>query len=40
VLFVLPPNQLAGYTFAGCLAALGIYWFAWMKRRFPGPRVK
>src|SRR5438132_1650104 len=26
VLFVLPPNQLAGYTFAGCLAALGVYW--------------
>jgi amino acid transporter len=39
VLFVLPPNQLAGYTFAGCLAVLAIYWFAWMRSRFVGPKV-
>jgi amino acid transporter len=37
VLFVLPPNQLAGYTFAGCLAALAVYWFAYMRTRFTGP---
>jgi amino acid transporter len=37
VLFVLPPNALAGYTFAGCLALLGVYWHAWMKPRFQGP---
>jgi amino acid transporter len=37
VLFVLPPNQLAGYTFAGCLAALAIYWRLWMRARFRGP---
>jgi amino acid transporter len=38
VLFVLPPNQLAGYTFAGCLALLAVYWFAFMRQRFSGPR--
>lgn len=37
VLFVLPPNQLAGYTFAGCLLLLAVYWYAFMKRRFEGP---
>jgi amino acid transporter len=37
VLFVLPPNQLAGTTFAGCLAALAVGWFGWMRRRFAGP---
>jgi amino acid transporter len=39
VLFVLPPNQLAGYTFAGCLALLAVYWFAAMKRTFRGPPI-
>lgn len=39
VLLVLPPNQLAGYTFAGCLAALAIYWRFWMRTRFTGPRL-
>ena len=39
VLFVLPPNQLAGYTFAGCLAVLLAYWFGWMRGRFAGPRL-
>ena len=39
VLFVLPPNQLAGYTFAGCCAALLAYWFLWMRRRFKGPPI-
>ena len=37
VLFVLPPNQLAGYTFAGSVLAIALYWFAWMKPRFQGP---
>jgi len=37
VLFVLPPNQKVGYTFAGCLAALGLYWRLWMRKRFKGP---
>jgi hypothetical protein len=40
VLFVLPPNQLAGYTFAGCLLALAIYWFGYMRSRFAGPPLK
>ena len=39
VLFVLPPNQLAGYTFAGALAVLAVYWYGWMNKRFRGPRV-
>jgi hypothetical protein len=37
VLFVLPPNQLAGYTFVGCAVLLGIYWFGYMRARFRGP---
>ena len=37
VLFVLPPNQKVGYTFAGCLAALALYWRLWMRKRFKGP---
>ena len=37
VLFVLPPNQLAGYTFAGCLALVGAGWALWMRARFKGP---
>ncbi len=37
VLFVLPPNQLAGYTFGGCLVLLAVYWFGWMRARFTGP---
>jgi amino acid transporter len=40
VLFVLPPNQVAGYTFAGALALLCGYWFLWMRRRFTGPPVR
>jgi amino acid transporter len=39
VLFVLPPNQLAGWTFLGCLAFLAVYWFGYMQFRFRGPRV-
>ncbi|MDQ3264934.1 MAG: amino acid permease [Myxococcota bacterium] len=39
VLFVLPPNQLAGYTFAGALVALGLYWALYMRRSFTGPPV-
>jgi amino acid transporter len=37
VVFVLPPDQVAGYTFAGLLALLVIYWVAWARRRFRGP---
>jgi hypothetical protein len=37
VLFVLPPNQLAGYTFAGCLALLAVDWRLRMRARFKGP---
>jgi amino acid transporter len=37
VLFMLPPNQRTGYTFAGLLALLGFYYFAWARERFRGP---
>ena len=37
VLFMLPPNQLTGYTFAGALALLGVYYFAWARTHFEGP---
>jgi amino acid transporter len=40
VLFVLPPNQVAGYTFAGALALVAAYWFLWMRTRFRGPPVR
>ena len=39
ILFVLPPNQLAGYTLAATLGALALYWFLWMRKRFRGPPV-
>jgi hypothetical protein len=39
VLFVLPPNALAGYTFAGTLVLLAVYWFGYMRRRFQGPQI-
>lgn len=37
VLFVLPPNELAGRAFAGCLIAIVAYWFLGMRGRFKGP---
>ncbi len=37
VLFMLPPNQKTGYTFAGALVLLGIYYFAWAREGFAGP---
>ena len=39
VLFVLPPNELAGYTFAGALVLLAIAWISGVKSRFRGPPV-
>ncbi|MCC7541783.1 MAG: amino acid permease [Deltaproteobacteria bacterium] len=39
VLFVLPPNERAGYTFAACIAILAVYWYAWMRVRFRGPPI-
>ncbi len=38
VLFVAPPNQLTGYTFAGLLAALTVYYFAAVRGVFKGPQ--
>lgn len=37
VLFVLPPDELAGYTFAGGLALIAVDWFARKRRSFSGP---
>jgi len=37
VLFVLPPNELAGFTFAGLLALLALYWHFGRKADFRGP---
>ena len=37
VLFMLPPNQLTGYTFAGAMALLAVYYFAWARAHFAGP---
>jgi len=37
VLFVLPPNELAGYTFVATLALLTIWWFGWVRRHFSPP---
>jgi amino acid transporter len=39
VLFVLPPNDLAGETFALLLALLAFYWLTFMRTRFPGPKL-
>jgi hypothetical protein len=39
VLFVLPPSQLAGYTFAGSLFLLFVYWRVYMRARFRGPKL-
>jgi amino acid transporter len=38
VLFVCPPNQLTGYTFAALTAALVVFYFALVRGRFAGPR--
>ncbi len=37
VLFVLPPNLVAGYTFAGLLTLLAAYWYFAQRHRFQGP---
>ena len=37
VLFVLPPNELTGYIFAGTLVALGVFYILRVRGRFKGP---
>jgi len=37
VLFVLPPNQLTGYVFAGVFLSLLVYYAAGVRGRFRGP---
>ena len=39
VLFVLPPNQLAGAALGGLVLLLTILWFAGLRTRFAGPPV-
>ncbi len=38
VLFVSPPNEVTGYTFAGLLVVLTVYYLARVRGRFQGPR--
>jgi len=40
VLFVLPPNLLAGYTFAAALLTIALAWGLFARHRFRGPRVQ
>jgi amino acid transporter len=37
IVLVMPPNTLAGVTFAALLAALTLLWFAWARRVFKAP---
>ncbi|MCE9596713.1 MAG: amino acid permease [Spirochaetia bacterium] len=37
VVFVLPPNELVFWSMLGLTILLGIYWFAYSRRRFKGP---
>jgi amino acid transporter len=37
VLFMLPPSEQTGYTFAGALTLLASYDFLWARRHFAGP---
>jgi amino acid transporter len=37
ILFVLPPNERTGYTFAGLLGALGVAWIAGASSSYRGP---
>ena len=39
VLFVAPPNEQTGYTFAGALVLLGVYYLTLVRGRFAGPRL-
>jgi amino acid transporter len=39
VLFVLPPNQRTGYTFAGLLVVLLVVDLRWARRHFRGPAI-
>jgi len=37
VLFVLPPNELTGFIFAGAFVAMGAFYFARVRGKFRGP---
>jgi amino acid transporter len=37
VLFVLPPHERVGYTFAACLVLIGGFWLLWGRGHFKGP---
>jgi len=38
VVFVLPPNEQAGWLMAKLFAALLVIWFGWSRRHFAGPK--
>ena len=39
VVFVLPPNELAGWGFGGTLIAIALGWVLWARKHFRGPKV-
>jgi amino acid transporter len=39
ILFVLPPNELVLWTMLGFCVLLVVYWFAWAKKNFTGPKA-
>ena len=38
VVFVLPPNEQAGWMMLKALAVLLVIWFGWSRARFKGPK--
>jgi amino acid transporter len=39
ILLVLPPNELVLWTMVGFIVILVVYWFAWAKNNFKGPKA-
>jgi len=39
ILLVLPPNELVLWTMVAFVAILVVYWFAWAKKNFTGPKA-
>jgi amino acid transporter len=40
VVFVVPPNQNAGYIMAGLIFLLLVIWFSFSRKHFKGPKIK
>ncbi len=39
ILFILPPNELVLWTMLGFVVILIVYWFAWARTHFTGPKA-